>query len=934
MKRKRDEKKLVESELFHSHTPTPSPSAFGFLCVAHKVAVECITKMLRAAVVAGGVTSGIAVAAASGNMNGEYVVASGSRQGVDFNDDYASKGMEYFDVWAPEIATQYAQVFWTSQGILKLPDDIVQRFAGKVIAITGYEQDQVMVTPTGQPGVNPDLDVSVPINWAYNHHYMTWMAGADAEFKTVPSDGIGDWMAHGAATKVIAVDKPSAALRDSDIPTSQFFSEGNGGESRKSYHGYPKGYAQLVESPRTWTITPMQIDTRNRDCGVTPADINNCTQFVPGPEPKQARYGFGIPEGTNYSGILECPCNGQFGGDTSFYGEGTLTKQVTHSYSAATAVCGAAAGVTDAQTCFDAAATFLGVNTVAVHNATVNSTSVPHGCSVARDPSDGSVTASFNAAASDASCAAGSAQVGETHFPDTGVTLHLDLAGDSTFEFQDSPKGQYCSDNQVNPLAKFVMPTSATSDATAALQKCQAFCSSSESCQACSVDCSLGSMKRCQWVALSECGDVLSWAGLIPGDISYKRQGGNATITLTGPADVWFGVGFDALQMHDQPYTLIVNSSGVMERKLGTCGSEADHCPGTLLTPSITLVSNSVESDIRTVVLTRPFQGSTDDYFTFSPSITPSTNMISAVGSSQVFAYHAAHGVGAITTLPSNGTATCLCDDGKKGNMCEADGSNCKYFVKNCVSEDQGGDLLEQQNPTCNSVQYAGGLQCCGHERIMLDENQTCDNCGDLLRYHMKWRFWFQEYTPANDTHNASHYNLDRFYYTTEQQAGEYDIPPAFARPGIPIPGYPDWPLNKPTPGTHCNGTCPDGPDCECYHEITYRWESPNMRLVYAGGHCHAPSCISLELFRNDTGELELLCGQYPVYGQGNVSADKYDEAGYIALPPCLWGDEGDLDPTTLLPEGTPLVSIKRNRNTHLGHFGEMASWQMRGTSF
>ena len=27
---------------------------------------------------------------------------------------------------------------------------------------------------------------------------------------------------------------------DSEVPTSQFISEGNGGEFRKSYHGYPK----------------------------------------------------------------------------------------------------------------------------------------------------------------------------------------------------------------------------------------------------------------------------------------------------------------------------------------------------------------------------------------------------------------------------------------------------------------------------------------------------------------------------------------------------------------------------------------------------------------------------------------------------------------------------------------------------------------------
>ena len=48
-----------------------------------------------------------ASAAANGNMNGAYLVASIGDQGVPFNSDYASKGHEYFDVWAPEIETHY-----------------------------------------------------------------------------------------------------------------------------------------------------------------------------------------------------------------------------------------------------------------------------------------------------------------------------------------------------------------------------------------------------------------------------------------------------------------------------------------------------------------------------------------------------------------------------------------------------------------------------------------------------------------------------------------------------------------------------------------------------------------------------------------------------------------------------------------------------------
>ena len=51
------------------------------------------------------------------------------------------------------------------------------------------------------------------------------------------------------------------------------------------------------------------------------------------------------------------------------------------------------------------------------------------------------------------------------------------------------------------------------------------------------------------------------------------------------------------------------------------------------------------------------------------------------------------------------------------------------------------------------------------------------------------------------------------------------------------------------------------------------------MRLIYAGGHCHAPSCLGIWLYRNDPGhEMELLCHQRTVYGKGNVSHDKYDE--------------------------------------------------------
>merc|ERR1712072_239089 len=38
-----------------------------------------------------------------------------------------------------------------------------------------------------------------------------------------------------------------------------------------------------------------------------------------------------------------------------------------------------------------------------------------------------------------------------------------------------------------------------------------------------------------------------------------------------------------------------------------------------------------------------------------------------------------------------------------------------------------------------------------------------------------------------------------------------------------------------------------------------------NGRLSAAHFHCHAPTCVSIKMYRNDTGEL--LCAEYPVYG-------------------------------------------------------------------
>ena len=78
-----------------------------------------------------------------------------------------------------------------------------------------------------------------------------------------------------------------------------------------------------------------------------------------------------------------------------------------------------------------------------------------------------------------------------------------------------------------------------------------------------------------------------------------------------------------------------------------------------------------------------------------------------------------------------------------------------------------------KNGPHCKS----GGTSCCRHRYVLLDADQKQPD--EFLTYHMKFRFWYQDYNPAMDKNPASHQNLVRFYWQTEHEAGEYDVPKA-----------------------------------------------------------------------------------------------------------------------------------------------------------
>ena len=111
------------------------------------------------------------------------------------------------------------------------------------------------------------------------------------------------------------------------------------------------------------------------------------------------------------------------------------------------------------------------------------------------------------------------------------------------------------------------------------------------------------------------------------------------------------------------------------------------------------------------------------------------------------------------------------------------------------------------------------------------------------------------------------------------------------------------------------------------------RSETSGKNLVAAHFHCHAPTCLSVALYRCPPGTKvcddrtgDLLCREEPVYG--GASGSSFDEFGFILQPPCLWGDAAyglEAPPETA---GHVFGAVK-TANATAGHHGEMAWLQM-----
>ena len=578
------------------------------------------------------------------------------------------------------------------------------------MAVVGYEVDQVQKTASGD-------DLPVPITWAYNHHYGAFLVNSKKATLT-KSKGTTGRLGRGHGNAWISHMLDHDALMDSEIPLVQFFSEGkkpskhccrfsfrcflfsskvsllffccptgNGGEFRLSYHGYLKGYAQLIDSPDNFHISPMQIETWNREM--------NGTKFMSGPLPKNSR----IPSSAGYSGLVECPCSDR------------LPKKWAMTYALdpqspdASSPC--TAPIENALECFSGARDV--VKAARYRERTISDASFkPDGCSV-ETHSDGSAEVVWNSMKTTSSIRHG-----------------------RSFS---SVRGKN--------------PESRPPDVIAAFGQAQ--------------------VNVTVTLATGESDDASEEA---------------VSITLVGPSDRWFAVGFGSSTMCNHmvsdecpdggPYAIIVSGDGqdgVTERKLDY------HGPGTVLGRSVAVKSSVAANGNRTVVLTRSLKDATVKHYTFDLSTTVPLPIITARGCDMVFAQHCGHGPTVLNFLKAE-TPTGVCQAGISGTIGGASFSN-----KNRCAPQPTGDLAVQHNPTCSVQGYRGGLSCCRDGQSLLDTDQDIPWPDEYLEYYLKFRFYFEEYQEAVAVSDnvavvpASHEeNLVRLYRTSEAFAGEYDI--------------------------------------------------------------------------------------------------------------------------------------------------------------
>jgi len=320
---------------------------------------------------------------------------------------------------------------------------------------------------------------------------------------------------------------------------------------------------------------------------------------------------------------------------------------------------------------------------------------------------------------------------------------------------------------------------------------------------------------------------------------------------------------------------------------------------------SVTVKSDTVDGGRRTVVLQRALEGITADHYSFRVNAS-TVPILTAVGDGSQLGYHKAR-AGSILAFSAvgPGATTCICKGA--GSMLpfgQGKGSIDGVDYSPGCYDAPYSDLLRQRNPSCDVRTYVGGMQCCRHGNILLDADQEVPPEEDVVYY--KWRFYHRLWRPAD----IQVYPLV-WYLSHARKSIEYDATEAPAK-------------TPPSEAVHMITSNFSMADILTRSHISLPKGKNGVMLIQAGGHCHSPGCLSLELYNADTREL--LCHIKPVFGTGSSAMD---EAGYLWTPPCVWGskEEGLLKPPVFHARSN-FTAIKRVNNT-VYHYGIMAIFQM-----
>merc|ERR1711976_549854 len=93
---------------------------------------------------------------------------------------------------------------------------------------------------------------------------------------------------------------------------------------------------------------------------------------------------------------------------------------------------------------------------------------------------------------------------------------------------------------------------------------------------------------------------------------------------------------------------------------------------------------------------------------------------------------------------------SCICTPTSTPYLSYMNETTAKYGV-DCEPYPRG-EMAMQHNPACKMETYHGGLQCCHHTWFLTDLEQN-DLIPDAIdEYYLKFRYYYQEYTPATKT--------------------------------------------------------------------------------------------------------------------------------------------------------------------------------------